>query len=313
MRKEAKKTHRIDVAHVMPYHHGSHPRKLVYASDRPQEADSHYHLISDGSLPSMYGLEVETQNWGITDRTIYANLLKGVCFKTFHSDLWKIERDISLEERSDTSAECITQPMTKAYIRNHYADFKAMFDWFGNLGISCDKTGDCGMHVHISLTCFGREKKTQDEAIRKFTYIVNTHYDLMRTVVHRRLDHYNGTGYFGKMNISRIKEANLSNFRNDHGDCVNLGHYDDQENIELRLVGGQHNFPCFRNTMESVFHLVEISKSISWADCDDITKVFKGCNNYVYDRLASHVLQANQITTEQLEKIHMTMVNKEFI
>ena len=65
--------------------------------------------------------------------------------------------------------------MTKAYIRNHYRDFKYMFEKAEAFGISCVRTGSCGMHTHISNFCFGRDKKTQDEAIRKFLYIINKH------------------------------------------------------------------------------------------------------------------------------------------
>lgn len=312
MRKEATKTRQLKIARVVGYHCGDHEKYLVFASDRPVEADENYRLLSDGTLMPMYGIEVETQGWGITNQTIYGNVLKHICMENFHEDLWKIEEDGSLRRRAEAYAECITQPMTKAYIRNHYRDFKAMFDWFKVMGISCDKTGDCGMHTHISNTCFGREKKTQDEAIKKFIYIVNRHYDLMRSLVYRRLDNDGTTHYFGQMNVDGIKDWDLSNGYDDHYVCINLGHYD-EGNIELRLVGGQKNFPCFRNTMESVFHLVEVSKKISWNDCDDIVKIFKGCNQYVFDRLSSYVREQGHISQEQLDKILSTVITMDLI
>ena len=37
--------------------------------------------------------------------------------------------------------------------------------------------------------------------------------------------------------------------------------------------------------MESVFHVISAMNRLSWDDLDDLTKVFKGCNQYVYDRL----------------------------
>ena len=312
MRKEAKETRNVNIAHVDGYHCGDYEKKLVFASDRPLEADETYHLLSDGSMMPIIGIEWETQNWGITNQTIYANVLRDIVFKNFHKDMWKIERDGSLSYGCDSSAECISQPMTKAYIRNHYRDFKAMWTYAEEFGISCDETGDCGMHTHISNTCFGREKKTQDEAIKKLIYIVNTHYDLMLKSLHRRPDRHGSTHYFGRMDISGIKDWDLSEAYDDHNVCINMGHYDD-ENIELRLVGGQKNFPCFRNTMETIFHLIEVSKRISWADCDDIVKVFSGCNNYVYDRLATYVYEANLISRNQLEAIKETVIEKEFI
>ena len=314
MRKEAKQTRNITVERVHPYHCGDYQRKLVFSSDRPLEANEDYTLVSDGSLLPLIGIEVETQNWGISDKTIYANVLKGICFKTFHEELWKIERDGSLDTTCDSSAECITQPMTKAYIRNHYRDFKTMFEWFKALGIKCDETGDCGMHTHISNTFFGREKKTQDEAIRKFVYIVNRHYDLMRNLVYRRLDSDGSTFYFSRMPITmdEAKTLDLSSGWDNHHVCINLGHYE-EGNIELRLVGGQKDFPCFRNTMESLFHILETVKRISWADCNDVVKVFSGCNQYVFDRLNTYVKESGNITEEQLSAIRQTVVRKDLI
>lgn len=314
MRSEAKKEREVKVIDIEGYHCGSHAKNLVFASDRPVEADSNYRLLSDGSLMALFGIEVETQNWGIKSQKIYANVLKGICFQNFHPDLWKIEEDGSLRGNSDSSAECISQPMTKAYIRNHYRDFKAMFEWFEALGIKCDKTGDCGMHTHISTTCFGRSKAVQDEAIKKFVYIINRHYDLMMKLVYRRPDADGSTFYFRQRRFSKaeVKNMELRHFPNDHHSCINLGHYL-EGNIELRLVGGQKNFPCFRNTMESVFHLVEVSKNISWADADNIVKIFEGCNNYVFNRLATYVKQANLISDSELDAIRPTVVNKQFI
>jgi len=306
-RKEAMQEREINIARVDWYHGGEYTKPLVFVSDRPSEATYDYHLKEDNSLPAMYGIEVETQNWGIKEQTIYANVLKHICFSTFHKDLWKIERDGSLEGNCDSFAECITQPMTKAYIRNHYRDFKAMWKYFKEFGISCDKTGDCGMHVHISNTCFGRTDKTQEEAIRKFLYIVNKHYDLMVRLVYRNPS---VTGYCPQMRKLTKKEyaqsVNLQYFDNDHYVCINMGHYM-EGNIELRLVGGQKNYACFRNTMECVFHLVEACKRISWNDCDSIVRIFKGCNQYVFDRLATMVLDAGQITTTELEAIKATI------
>lgn len=306
-RKEALTEHSVTIEHVEGYHCGEHEKQYVFVSDRPSEATYDYHLVSDGSLPAMYGIELETQNWGITRQTIYANVLRYICFQNFHKDLWKIERDGSLTG-SDSSAECISQPMTKAYMRNHYKDFKAMWKFFSELGISCDETGKCGMHVHISNTCFGREQKTQDEAVRKLLYIVNKHYDLMVRLVYRNP---NVTGYCPQMldftDKEYCKNHSLNSFDDDHYVCINMGHYREAENVELRLVGGQKSYACFRNTMECVFHLVEAVKRISWNDCDSIVKIFKGCNQYVFDRLSTYVFDAGLISNVELNSIRETI------
>lgn len=163
MRKEAREERTVNIAQVAGYHHGNnqYEKHLVFASDRPNEADATYHLMKDGSLPAMIGIELETECWGITNSTIYANLLRDVVFKVFPANLWKIESDCTLGG-GDVGAECITQPMTKAFIRNHYRDFKAMYEYFRSFGIDASRSGNCGQHAHISLTCFGRTKAAQD-------------------------------------------------------------------------------------------------------------------------------------------------------
>lgn len=306
MRKESRQTRTNDVARVNGYHHGEHNRNLVFASDRPMEADSSYHV--NGILYPMYGLEIETECFCISDSTAYANVLKHICFQNLHSDLIKIESDCSLNG-GQSSAECITQPMTKAYIRNHYRDFKTMYEWFKTMQISCSRTGNCGMHIHISLTAFGRSKKTQDEAIRKLYYIVNKHYDLMCSLLYR--DRSN-TEYCGRMDYSVAKEMNLEYMSASHYNSFNGSHYRNG-NVELRLVGGQKDFPCFRNTMESVFHLMEAVKTLSWKDCDDITKIFHGCNQYVYDRLKSYVHEQGNISEQELSVIYSSVVREQLI
>jgi len=310
-RKESFTERKVEVKDVEGYHHGQYEKKRLFGSDRPMDANEDYTLAKDGSVLPMIGIEWETQNWGITSQKIYANVLHHVVFANFHYDLWKIERDGSLDQHGCTSsAECISQPMSKAFIRNNYRNFKAMWKWAKELGISCTKTGDCGMHVHIANTCFGREKKTIYEAIRKFVYIINKHYDMMVYVFHRNP---NAIGYcpveweFTNMETVKGLDFERDRFYDDHHTCVNLGHIIAHNNVELRLVGGQKDYGCFRNTMECVFHIVDTVKHISWKDCDDIVKIFSGCNQYVYDRLCTLVYQANKITLSQLEKIRETV------
>ena len=309
MRREARYERQINIAHVAGYHHGNsqYSKHFVFASDRPNEADASYHLIKDGSLPAMIGIELETECWGITNSTIYANLLRDVVFKVFPADLWKIESDCTLNG-GDVGAECITQPMTKAFIRNHYRDFKAMYEYFREFGIDPARTGDCGQHAHISLTCFGRTKETQDEAIRKLFYIVNKHYDLICALLYRRADRQR---WCGRMNYAEAWTMDLNYMDGDHANGCNYSHYRNG-NIELRIPGGQKDYPCFRNTMESIFHLIEVSKSISRKDCDDIVKIFSGCNQHVFDRLRSYCYERGTITVEQLNAIHETMKTVDF-
>lgn len=306
MRQECRYDRQINVERIHGYHHGSYEKHYVFASDRPNEADSSYHLLKDGSLPAMIGIELETECWGITNSVVYANVLK-IAFQHFHKDLWKIESDCTLNG-GDVGAECITQPMTKAYIRNHYRDFRAMYEMFEQFGIDNARTGDCGQHAHISLTCFGRTKATQDEAIRKLYYIVNRHYDFICALLYRRADRQN---WCGRMDYTEAWTMNLEYMDGSHSNGFNGSHYRNG-NIELRIPGGQKNYPCFRNTMESIFHLLEVVKTISRSDCDDIVKVFSGCNQHVFDRIASYCYERGTISAEQVESIRQTVKNVDF-
>ena len=307
MRSECREERRVELENIHAYHHGNYQKHYIFASDRPCETDEHYHLIKDGTLPAVIGIELETECWGIVNRMVYANVLK-IAFQNFHKDLWKIESDCTLDG-GDVGAECITQPMTKAYIRNHYRDFKAMYQMFEQFGVDNARTGNCGQHAHISLTCFGRTKATQDEAIRKLYYIVNKHYDLICSLLYRRADCQD---WCGRMDYSIAWSMDLTRMSGSHGNSFNGSHYSNG-NIEIRIPGGQKDFPCFRNTMESIFHLLDAVKNISRKDCDDVTKIFAGCNQYVYDRLNSYVRNAGHITVEQLNAIRATVKHESLI
>lgn len=309
MRQEARQEKQLNIARVDGYHHGDrqYDKKVVFTSDRPQEANDNYTLKKDGSLPAMIGIEMETECWGITNPTIYANLLRDVVFRVFPDNLWKIESDCTLCG-GDTGAECITQPMTKAFIRNQYSNFRAMYQYFASFGIDASRSGNCGQHAHISLTCFGRTKATQDEAIRKLYYIVNRHYNLICALLYRREDRRD---WCGRMDHTVAWTMDLSRMDSSHGNGFNGSHYRNG-NIELRIPGGQKDYPCFRNTMESIFHLIEASKTISRKDCDDVTKIFAGCNQHVFDRLRSYCYERGTITVEQLNTIHETIKPVDF-
>lgn len=113
-------------------------------------------------------------------------------------------------------------------------------------------------------------------------------------------------------NMEGCKNADLYNMPSSHYNACNYSHYPEGR-IELRLVGGQKNFPCFRNTMESVFHLVEAVKILKWEDLDDLVKIFSGCNQYVADRICTYCLQANTISPKGAQTIKATSIRQEFL
>ena len=140
------------------------------------------------------------------------------------------------------------------------------------------------MHVNISTSAFGRTKENQTEALKKLYYIINNqHYRLMARCFNRDLGH---TGYCRPTCYDPLTDNGWRNILSDgsHGNSMNYSHIS-QGRIEIRLVGGQSNYNCFRNTMEVVFHLVERVQTISKKDLDNVVEIFKGCNKYVYSRL----------------------------
>lgn len=311
MRKECKTTKTVQLSHVQGYHEGgswSNHESYAYAgftsnkyftSDRYIPLDENFNR-PDGQPLQGVGLEIESECTTITNTTVLAEVLNNVVFSHFPADLFKLQRDGSLGGSS--SAECITQVMTQQFIRNNYRNFKLMYDtYFKGLGISCD-SGNCGMHVNISNACFGKTEETQAEAIRKLYYIVNRHYAFMRRLFYRN----GSTHYCSVMDYTNARNLDLHHMSSSHGNCFNGSHYD-AGRIELRLPGGQKNFACFRNTMESVFWLIKRVRSISWKDCDDLVKIFSGCNQYVFDRISTYCKQYDTITAEQVEAIRATV------
>ena len=289
MRKKSKeRTINVQTARVQGYHEGrlngnyafeGFESNKVFTSDRTILLDAVYHRI-DGKALKGFGLEIETECWTVNNSNVYATLLKTAILSAFPEDLFKLQRDGSLTG-GESSAEIITQIMTKEFIRNQYPAFKAMFQSFEEMGISCTRSGHCGMHTNISNACFGGTEASQEKAIRKLYYFINKYYSLSCGLFSRDPRH---TGYCGRMPYENAKTMNLSGFYSDHGCSFNLGHYREGR-VEIRLVGGQKNFATFRNTIETVFCLIDAVKRCSWDEMDDFTKVFKGCNKYVLSRL----------------------------
>lgn len=320
MRKEAKTAKTATLNRVQGYHEG-HSCSTNYAfqgfasnkyftSDRFIKLDEHFNR-PDGKPLKGFGLEIETECRGLNNSVVYAEVLTNIIFKHFPDDLFKLQRDGSLG--GDVSAECITQVMTREFIRNNYQSFKLMYDtYFPAFGISCSRSGNCGMHVNISNGCFGRSQTAQETAIRKLLYIANRHYDLVCAMTCRGTNRY----YCARMpqfsTMEACKVADLQNMPTSHGNCCNFSHFPEGR-IELRFVGGQPNFPGFRNTMECIFHLVEAVKTLSWAECDSVEAIFSGCNQYVFDRLNTKCRIAGTITSGQLETIRQTVKREELV
>lgn len=317
MRREAKQQRTATTARVQGYHEGGCGENYAFQgfegnyyfnSDRVIRLDEHYRR-ADGQPMQGFGLEIETECNGITSDAALATVYEKVIFPEFKfgAKMFKMQRDATLNGSSN--AEVITQVMTKLRIRNDYAAYKLMFNhYFPLFGIrsDCYASGcGCGMHVNVSNGVFGKTVEAQELAIRKLYYIINRHYDFALRLFYRNPAR---TNWCRQMDYTVARTMDLHNMPSSHGNCFNGSHYD-AGRIELRIVGGQKDFGCFRNTMESVFFLCERVRSLSWADCDDIAKIFAGCNQYVFDRLKTKC----NLSPETLEAIRATVVREELL
>lgn len=261
---------------VVGYHNSRHASLKLFTSDRYKEMQE---------WARSFGLEIETactwlnvRHTNLEGSQAIGALLQEVVLKEFPKDLFRWEQDGTI-----TGAECVTQCMTKEFIRNHYPEFKNLFDdYFVRFGLTPNTS--CGMHVNIGLGNFGKDEAKQLDCVRKLVYFINKHFELSCGLVRRTQT----TEWCGQMRYDNAKTLDPNNYWDDHHSSINLGHYFGgaySGRIELRLVGGQSNYAMFRNTMETVFWLVDVVKRVSWKDLDDVVKVFAGCNKYVLSRL----------------------------
>ena len=316
MRKENRTTNAFEITENRGYHSSRFDSIKLFTSDRfialqTETVSTGSGLETkftreDGKPVKGYGIEMETECNYVTDTRAYRNIVRLTLFNLFPADFWKVESDCSLGGYSN--GEIVSQIGTKEFYRNNYRNFKQWYNEFmPAFGITCQNE-TCGMHVNVSLGNFGTSDKQIEESIRKFYYFVNKHYDFCKVLFNRT----NSTRYCARMSYENAKTMDLDRMSASHGNCLNYSHIK-QGRIEIRLVGGQKNFGCFRNTMESVFFLVENMRNLKWDDLDDLTKVFSGCNNYVFDRLNTNCLNANVITSAQVQEIRNTVKMVEYI
>lgn len=289
MRKDARTAAPIEVLRLAGYHNSSFKSLKYFNSDRYASLAPDFTILNgkgvmkEGTQPKMYGIELETECTTVNDGDVFCNILHTIFDQCFVDDLFRIERDGSLGGHGATGAECVSQTFSKAFMRNNYQNIKNMYRLFDAFGITT-QNNNCGMHVSISLSCLGSDKETQIENAKKLYYTINRHYDFFKVAFNR----VNRTTYCGICDdyniIKDYTVDQLYNMPNDHMVCMNYSHIHTGR-LEIRLVGGQKNAACFRNTMETVFHVVEAMNKLKWEDLDNLETIFKGCNNHVYDRL----------------------------
>ena len=313
MRKEKKHFTAAETARVQGYHEGGRGwmdreayafqgfkgGNRYYTSDRDETLTADYQRPNGKPLKG-YGLEIETVS-RIPNQTVLAEVLEKVVFTHFPEGLFKMQDDCSLG--GESSAECITQVMTREAVRNMYPAFKQMYDvYFPAFGITAGDRS-CGMHVNVSNACFGTKPEIVEDNVRKLLYFVNRHFEFCCALVDRSIS---ATHYCERMDAYTTKaaaqRADLATMGGSHGICLNMMHFS-AGRVELRLVGGQKSFPAFRNTMESVFALIDGLRNTKWEKLDDLPAVFRGCNKYAADRIRSLCLQRGTISREDAETI----------
>lgn len=305
--------------HRLNSYHGSEFQSLkFFNSDRPVKITDNYTVSADNTPSTLtimkegahikaFGIEWELMS-RIADAvgtTVLVNVLELAFSKAgFPEDFWRIEAD------GTVSAECVTQTFSQSWLENNFKCFKALYEIASKLEFTTDSQ-NCGMHVNIDLSNFGTTEEKQLENVRKLGYLINKHYDFFKVAVYRM----GRTTWCPRMNSTKEywKNTPVRQFPTRHDECcINMGHVNEGR-VEIRLVGGQKNYACFRNTMELVFHIIKAVKKLSWNDLDDLTKVFKGCNYHVADRIVSNCVASGVISPETASIIKANSTTERFL
>lgn len=265
------------------YAFSGYNRNLYFTSDRYEVLDENFQRIGKkaGKPLKGYGLEIETSCNSINNNTAYATVLRNMLLPLVDNNLFKLQSDSSLHGNS--TCEIITQVMTKEAIRNWYPRFAALWNGFKLMDIHPEHAS-CGMHVNISTALLGAD------GVKKLYYFINRWYGFSCNLLMRDPGR---TGYCSRMHdYENARRLDVHHLPGSHGDCFNGTHYD-VGRVEVRLVGGQADFETFRNTMETIFFLVERMKAVTWAQLESPVEVFRGCNQYVLTRLRRCVRHGN--------------------
>jgi len=307
-------------AFISGYHRASYERKLYFTSDRVIEYanDDDYTngILPNGQPAKAVGCEFECECYGINNSSILANVVKNALMPLIPKDFVKCESDCSLS--GNTSVEMPTQQGTKEFWRNHYANFKQFIESMPLYGLTSGTS--CGMHANVSRGLFGKTAKDQRNNMLKVYYLINKDanaYKFWANVLSRDTNHADycrPMANYNKSDLQRIandESISLNMFGNgSHAYCLNYSH---ANRLEIRLVGNfDANFKKWVNTMECVFFLIESVKATAWRDLDDIVKVFKGCNQYVLNRL-SLLVQRGVLSHDDYNAIKANSVNNDSI
>ena len=303
MRKDARNERTPNLTNMASYHarqgsESNHANSFqggakYFASDRAKD-------LRDVETAKGYGIEWEMTSRLTQKGDILATILNAEFSNHLPNNFFKFEHDCTV------NIECVSQIGTKAFWRNHYASFKAIYKYLNVIETGPNfGSNTCGMHVNVSIANFGKDERTQKANIMKLHNWMNASESNYRFACAMLRRDINRTDYAGRMTPNRLGCGGYT-----HSYCMNYEHMNEgrASRVEIRLVGAQKTYGAFRNTMETIFWLVNQTKNLSAKDWENPVKLWSGCNQYVFDRLKDHFTDA-----ETLEEIRRNIKREELI
>lgn len=190
--------------------------------------------------------------------------------------------------------EIISQPHTVKAFWNRQKQWESMLDYLRLNQYVSHKTGECGLHVHISRLFFGREEKQQDEAISKIYAFFETNWDNIVLVSRRHdfgyCDRNNRRNTYDKhgMRESAYKSwKKQSKWNGSHGCALNNSN---SNTFEIRLGRGSLNPAAFFAWIDFVITIAKNAKriTVNKVESNDVISWLAGIRestaNYIYKR-----------------------------
>lgn len=186
-------------------------------------------------------------------------------------------------EHKPTGFEIATMPCTLDYHKT--VDYEKAFKFLSDKGYKSHDTRTCGLHIHVNRTFLGPDKLTQDLNISKILYLVEKNWDNVASIARRDNSRY-AKRVLLEEDDSAIdiyyKSKDIGKYA-----AVNLEHKD---TVEFRMFRGTLKYDTFMCTLEFVYKLCQLVKTIDIYDIQkvtwlDIENTFSSMlKNYIIDR-----------------------------
>lgn len=191
--------------------------------------------------------------------------------------------------------EIISEPHTIKAFYTQKQKFINMLNYLASLGYTSHKSGDCGLHIHISRRFFGKTRDIQDTAIAKIMTFYDENWDNIVKISRReyfgycskneKRTTYNNKGYIDDNFHSWKKNAKRHN--GCHGDALNNSN---TSTFEFRLGRGTLNPLSFfawidftltiaRNSKRLTIEKIKSNDIISW-----LGGISESTARYIYNR-----------------------------